>query len=484
MDKKQALLALCKQDFKAYCALVHHNRWIAGKAVSYLADRLQNFVKKDTGHAYDILLISFPPQHGKSMTVTETFPSWYLTNYPRNRVIEISYSEDFAQLFGRRNRQKMIEFSKSFGVSLCESPNSNVEFETTEGGGMISRGITSGVTGRPCDLMIIDDPIKNRLEANSEVFRDRIWSEWQDSFKTRLAAGAKVIVIQTRWHEDDLYGRLLRNEPNVERINLSCEAEENDPIGREKGDALCPEIGKDNSWLKDLKSSYADGSTTFQALYQGHPSLAEGNILQREWWRRYEIQPEEFHRLIISVDAAFKGEESSDYVAITVWGKTHGPDIYLLDLIHRQMDFVDTVEAILHMTEKYPKYNAMYVEDKANGAAIISVLHRKIHGVIGVNPMGGKISRVNAISDIVEAGNVYIPNTSWGDAFIEECAVFPRGAHDDMVDSMSQCLMREYYKKSFVSKAKTVNFASSQYRFGVKNYNDDILGIKIPVRAF
>lgn len=480
MGKVEEFLSLCKSMYKCYVAYSHNNKWKAGKAVSFLCDTVEEFINKKTGHAYDILVISMPPQHGKSMTITETLPSWYLINNPDKRVIEISYSEDFAQLFGRRNRQKLREYGKNFGVFLAESPNSNTEFETTKGGSMISRGIMSGVTGRPCDLMIIDDPVKNRLEADSDIYRDRIWAEWQDSFKSRLAAGAKVILIQTRWHEDDLAGRIEENEKNVTVINLPCEAEENDILGRKVGDALAPEIGKDNKWLKDLKASYEDGSRSWEALYQGHPTVAEGNILLREWWQRYDYKDlPAVNRVVISVDAAFKGDDTSDYVAITVWGKKDA-DIYLLDMVHRQMDFVETVQSIEFMTKKYPQYRKLYIEEKANGAAIISVLRRKVHSIQGINPMGGKIARVNAISGIIEAGNVHIPNTTWGNAFITECASFPNAAHDDMVDSMSQCLMREYYKHDFGKEIKI----RKKDPFGLFKETPDALGLKKKVRAF
>ena len=477
-EAQKALFLLAKQDFKTYCYVVHRRVWKMGKMVTFLCETIQEFVQKQTGHAYDILVLSVPPQHGKSMTITETFPSWYLANYPDRRVIEISYSEDFAQTFGRKNRRKLDEFGTDLGVSLSKSTNSVTEFETEAGGGMISRGVMSGVTGRPADLMIIDDPIKNRSEADSETYRERLWSEWQDSFKTRLAAGAKVIVIQTRWHEDDLAGRIAQREKHVTVINLPCEAEEDDPLGREVGEALCPEIGKDNNWLKEMKESYDGGSRTWNALYQGHPSSAEGNIIMREWWRRYTDAPP-VNRVVISVDAAFKGDNTSDFVAITVWGKT-GSDIYLLDMIHRKMDFVDTTNAIYHLANKYPNYSAIYIEEKANGAAIISVLRKKLHAIIKITPMGGKIARVNAISGIIEAGNVYIPRTSWGDDLIEECAMFPRAAHDDMVDSMSQCLMREYHRT--VNSPKMSVRRSKQYEFWSETL--DPLGTSVKIRAF
>ena len=456
-NRSDYFLELCRRDYRAYCAFSNNNRWIAGNAVSYICNTVQDFINTQTGHAFDILVLSIPPQHGKSYTITETLPSWYLINNPEKRVIEISYSEDFAQLFGRRNRAKLDEFGGYFGVSLASTPNSNTEFETTAGGGMISRGVTSGVTGRPCNLMIIDDPIKNRLEADSETYRDRIWAEWQDSFKSRLAAGAKVILIQTRWHEDDLAGRIIAREKNVTVINLPCEAEANDPLGRKPGEALCPEIGKDNEWLRDFKSSYEDGSRSWQALYQGHPTEEAGNILKREWWQYYDTLPEKIPRIVISVDATFKDGDDSDYVAISVWGKL-GADIYLMDMVREHLDFVKTVSELKRLVELYPEYNAIYIEDKANGSAIISYLRHEIPKIIKINPEGGKVARVNAISGVIEAGNVWLPkNASWLQAFLNECAAFPRGVHDDMVDSMSQCLMREYNKRARLKEEKKIH---------------------------
>lgn len=444
-EKMALLLKLCIEDYRAYLLMVHGGRWILTKAAEYIIKELSNFLEKKTTSAYDILILTMPPQHGKSMMITETLPSWYLIKNPDLRVIEISYSEDFAQLFGRRNRQKINDYGKMFGIELAKSPNSNTEFEIKDRtGSMISRGVTSGITGRPCNLMIIDDPIKNRLEADSEVYRDRIWAEWQDSMKSRLSAGAKVILIQTRWHEDDLAGRIIKNERNVKVINLPCEAEEKDPLGRKPGEALCPEIGKGNEWLLEFKAGYTEGTRTWEALFQGHPSTEAGNIIKREWWKYYDELPY-MPRIVISIDASFKDGDDNDYVAISVWGKRDA-NIYLIDMVHKHMDFIQTVNSIERLVQKYPYYNAIYVEDKANGSAVISYLRRKLYGLVAVNPQGGKIARVNAISGIIEAGNVYLPrNSSFTDKFIEECAVFPRGAHDDMVDSMSQALNREYF---------------------------------------
>ena len=252
-------LELVKTDYAAYVQYVHRGRWIPGKHLLFICQKVQDFIETETGHPYDILILQMPPQHGKSMAITETLPSWFLGRWPEKRVIEASYNEAYAQRFGRRTRDKIKEFCGDlFGIEISKDKDSNNEFELSNGiGGMISRGIMSGITGNPAELIIIDDPIKNREEADSENNREKQWDEWQNSIKTRCAAGAKVIVIMTRWHEDDLAGRMQIAEKNfVTSINLPCEAEENDPLGREIGDPLFPEIGKDKEWLRQFKQSH------------------------------------------------------------------------------------------------------------------------------------------------------------------------------------------------------------------------------------
>lgn len=435
---------LCRRVYSDYVEYVHEGRWIKGKAVSYICDKVQEFIEADTGHAFDILVLSIPPQHGKSMTITETLPSWYLGKFPIKRIIEASYSEDFAQLFGRRNLRKIEQFGKEiFGIEKGNIAN-NTEFELSNGiGGMISRGILSGVTGRPADLMIIDDPVKNRQEADSKTYRDRVWAEWNDSFKSRLSFGAKVIIIQTRWHEDDFAGRIIKNEKHVTVINLKCEADNNDPLGRKPGEALCPEIGKGNEWLKDFKSTFTtkEGSRTWNALYQGSPTPDDGNIFKRKWFKYYEKLPT-LPYMLISVDATFKDKEDNDFVSIQVWGKRNS-EFYLIDRVKDHFGFTETLNVIRQLRNKYNKCSAVLIEDKANGSAIVEVLQREFSGIIPINPEGGKIARANAVSPSFESGNVYFPkNKQWLYDYETELVSFPNAEHDDDVDCTTQAVNR------------------------------------------
>ena len=447
---------LIKSSYAAYCYFVHKGKWVDTKFHRFLANKVQNFVETDTGNPYDILVISTPPQHGKSMTVTETLPSWYEGKYPDRRCIVACYNDDFAGKFGRRNKAKIDEYGGFlFGISLSKSSDRDIEI-TGRSGGIITRGIMSGITGNSGDLIIIDDPVKNRQEADSKTYRERLWEEWQNSIKTRTQAGTKIIIIQTRWHEDDLAGRVIRGERNVEVVNIPVEAEEGDILGRNIGDALCPEIGKDNAWLKAFKASYTDGMRAWNALFQGRPSSAEGNIFKRDWWQFYEKLPEKLPLLVISVDAAFKGGDNSDYVAIEVWGKLNA-DFYLVDMLKKQMDFPDTLKAIRYMNAKYPNNNAILIEDKANGPAIIAMLRHEIPGIIAIDPDGDKVARANAVSGLVEGGNVYLPKfADFTDEFIEEHASFPNGVNDDLVDSMTQFLNKyKFYGAEYKEDNRT-----------------------------
>jgi len=435
---------LARRDFRQYLPYVHGAMWKRTKMSEYIAKRVQDFVEADTGNAYDILVVKTPPQHGKSLTLSETFPSWYLGKYPTKRVIMASYNEDTAQKFCRRNADKLRQFGGTlFGVSLAIDRSTELELSNRQGR-MISRGIMSGITGNPADLIIIDDPIKNREEADSQTIRDKLWYEWQNSIKSRLAAGAKVILIMTPWHEDDLAARLCNSEANIDEIRLPVEAEEDDPLGRAPGDSLCPELGKDNNWLKQFKDSYIHdaqgGSRAWEALYMCRPRVEGGNLVDRAWWRYYKQDSiRDFGTEVISVDAAFKGTDSSDYVAITVWGKLN-TDYYLRYCLNRHLTFSQTLDAIRLAQTIYPNAQRVLVEDKANGTAIIDVLQREMF-CIPVNPKGGKEARVNAISPAIESGHVFLPDGApWLEAYIDQFSAFPAGAHDDMVDSTSQAL--------------------------------------------
>jgi len=459
IDEIQALFDLAQRQeyndatssYLKYASYVHGDTYIIGKHIRYISDRIDKLLA-DARNSKN-LIISIPPQHGKSMLVSETLPSYYLGKNPLKRVIVVSYGDDLARRFGRRNRQKIQEYGdKLFGISISRTSRSDTDFELDNlKGSLKSRGITAGITGQSADLIIIDDPIKNRLEADSETYRNRVWDEYLNSINTRLSSDGRIILIQTRWHEDDLAGRLLQYESGKwAEINIPLEAGDGDILGRQPGDPLFPEIGKDKAWLADYKQSYMrdEGTRAWHALMQGRPTCLEGNLLRRDWWQYYTTLPDKFDRVCMSWDCTFKDTESSDYVVGQVWGMID-IDCYLIDQVRDRMDFPTTLQAIKDLKTKHTQSTRIFVEDKANGSAVISILQKSISGIVPVNPEGGKVARVNAISHHIESGHVWLPlNAPFTNDFVNEASQFPNGKHDDQVDALSQGINRMMYYRS------------------------------------
>lgn len=317
------------------------------------------------------------------------------------------------------------------------------------------------------NCLIIDDPLKDRKEAESALIRQNVWDWWTDSASTRLAPGAPVVVILTRWHQEDLAGMLLAQEDGHlwEVLNIPALADhdlekgETDPLGREPGEFMqSARTNKDGrprtavQWLAIMKRA---GSRAWNALYQGRPSAVEGDMFRREQWGSYRNpqwldMPDGskfltgFDDLLISWDMAFKDTESSDFVVGQVWMR-RGADIYLLDQVRDRMDFVETCARFRELAARWPQATLKLVEDKANGTAVINALRRIVQGIVPEEPQGSKVARASAVTPLVEARNVHLPAPElapWIADFIEEAAAFPNGAHDDQVDAMSQALNR------------------------------------------
>lgn len=469
-----------RKDYSAYVQYVNDGFYLS-HFHKYLCDKIQEFVTMPpTGKALDILLLSVPPRHGKSFTVTETLPSWFMGNNPTRECIICSYDSDFAEGFNRRNRDKFNEYGADIFNAL---PNRSVQgvntWETEKGGKCHAAGLKAGITGYGADLFILDDPIKNKNEAQSETILQKIISEMGPSVQSRIYSGGKLIIIQTRWVENDPIGFCLSNwkEYVWEYINLPCECEDelNDPLGRKKGDSLIGEhlgdynvpakMNNNNQWLQSKKrlTILADGEYTWNALYQGHPSAENGNVFHEDWWQLYSrknIKFEDFEYTLLSVDATFKKTETSDMVSIQLWGLAQN-HAYLYKLVNKRMGFVETLDKIKEFTNRYPELDNLIIEDKANGSAIIDSLHYcdGIPAIIGVNPLGGKYSRAQAVAPFVRSLSVHIPDDftaaeeldiEWDGnepydgtkKFITQHTKFPFMAHDDMVDAETQALAR------------------------------------------
>jgi predicted phage terminase large subunit-like protein len=416
------------------------------------------------------LIISMAPQEGKSVRVANDFPVWALTQKPDLRIVTASYGQQLANRNGRAVRNRILTHPE-LGLKIA-GDNGSVSEWTLAGhdGGMFSVGVGAGVTGRPADMLIIDDPIKDRKEADSELQRDTVWDWWTDAASARLAPGAPVVIILTRWHQDDLAGRLVERDPdaNWQVINIPAQADhrpekgEVDLLGREPGEYMVSARGR--SWQQWEQRRKQAGSRTWASLYQGRPSPDSGGVFPaEELWSRYStpIHTTEYddagklvckipgygrddHELVQSWDLTFKDTKGSDFVVGQVWLRV-GNTAYLLDQVRERLNFSATCTAMLEISRKWPQAVAKFVEDKANGPAVINALGKQLVGLIPIEPEGSKYARASAISPLTESHNVVLPTAALlpnVDQLLEEAKNFPNSSHDDTIDAMSQAINR------------------------------------------
>lgn len=446
---------LARRSYEAYFQLANPGMKLYPH-VKYITDKLQKIVDGEQ-HFY---IFEMPPQHGKSLTITKTFPSYYLMKNPDKRAMIVTYSQDLYSQFATSNRRAFNLWSKRlYGLETRKNTAQTFDIANHRGS-FYATSITGGATGMSADLLIIDDPVKNAEEAKSPTVKQKIWDEWKNTFSTRLQNGASVVVIMTRWQTDDLAGRLLQKMSFPwEEVKLPAIAEDiprgqTDPIGRHNGEALCPELHS----LEDLKTQKLNlGTQSFTALYQQKPTVEGGNIFKREWIKYYvpdratmlrlgltekdvDILPHHLDEQVQAWDATFKSGENDDFVAGQTWAR-RGANLYLRPgWCHKRLSFTETLSAIKEQSRMYPRALAKLVEDKANGPAIIDTLKIKLPGVIAVSPgSDSKESRARSVSPVFEAGQIHVPHPLWHpevEDVIEEWCGFPNMAHDDNVDSM------------------------------------------------
>ena len=394
------------------------------------------------------LIIEAPPRHGKSLLVSENFPAWYLGRNPDREIIASTYSQNLANKFGRKVRNQLLSpvFQSVFpNCRLTTDSKSKHQFNTTAGGEYNAIGVGGPATGKGANLAILDDTLKGREQAESQVYRESLKDFFKSTIYTRLTPDGAIVIMQTRWHEDDLIGYVLSEHADENWVRLTL------PAVDDNNQALWPDRF---SHQKLMKIKKVLGPYDWNALYLQRPSAKEGNILKRQWWRYYSVLPPKFDEVIQSWDMNFKEGKNNSFVVGQVWGRKQS-NIYLIDQFRGQIDFTQTIRELIRLTGLYPKAHAKLVEAKANGPAILSILKDKVSGLISVEPEGSKESRVHAISSVIESGNVFLPDpkiVSWVEEFIDECSNFPNGAYDDQVDAMSQALSHLASGSSYISK--------------------------------
>ena len=447
-----------RDSYVNYLKYIYGDNYKLTKFHLFLDKLCENVVKRIEKGEKVYVCISCPPQHGKSMSLTETLPSWFLGRNPDLRCITCSYNADIAEKFGDKPRQQVKNYGKDiFGIEISESQDNKTIWNIKDHlGGMYSTGINGSLTSNQGALIIVDDPIKNEIEADSQSIRDQIWANFSTSLWTRQrGAGCGIIVIQTRWHEDDLIGRILANDFDNQwvYINIPCVCEGVDKIlHRKVGETLCPELGFDAKWAENTKKLL--GARRWNALYQGKPFVESGEILNRDMIKTYSKKnvPPSFDEIVLSCDLSFGGKKNiNDPNGIGVWGRV-GANHYLLKVINKKLSFTEVLDRIRYICAEYPTMKKKIVEAKASGNALIDTLNREIGGFIGYDPkMLSKEDRLKLCLPYFESGNVYFPDETIdkdSDEYINQMVKFPKSTHDEIVDITTQYLLNYEYKYS------------------------------------
>ena len=434
---------------------------------------------------------NLPSRMGKSLLASRWGPAWCLDRYPRSNLILASYGDDLAMENAVGVRHILREHEADMRVQLRQDRQRQDRFATTDGGGLLAGGIQSALTGFGAGDhggVVLDDPFKNWQEAHSAARRDLVWNNYRAVIRFRLESpDAWVIVVMTRWHEDDLTGRLLAGMEDEtgepwDLVRLPAFAEEcdptsldryarmPDPLGRAPGEVLEP-LRFDAEHERDR--ALAAGSYLTAAMLQQRPSPEEGGELKRAWWKIDSTMPTKWDDGLSSWDMKLKDNEAGDFVVGQLWVRT-GADYWCLDQLRGQWNQSTTANAIALMAVRHPAIHAHVVENTGNGPEVMQVLRepmtdytlttemagelgmtieeagavqalrrRGLPGLLPENPKGDKAIRVRAQSPYVEAGNVHLPeHASWLGTFLDEMSSFPNGSNDDQVDAWSQAMRR------------------------------------------
>lgn len=424
------------------------------------------------------LTVSMPPREGKSQMVSVYLPLWILSKHPDWKIGLISHSPTLAAGWGRQVRREVEEHGDKLGIHIAPDAGAVTDWETTDRGMVLSRSAPGqSITGKGFNVLIIDDIVKDYADAHSKLSRDSIWDWWKANAYSRLEPPSLVIVVGTRWHEDDFIGRLLspdyEGDPaEWETISFPAIAEERDVLGREPGQPLYSPILEETEeealerWA-DLKATI--GSYAWASLYQQRPAPAQGAIFDTGDWRYWTTDPGKIRddgsvvlldpaslghaRWLDSWDMTFKGSDDSDYVVGQRWAK-HQANRYLIHQWRGQWSFTRQLQAMRDSAatdnpalSPYGQFvHERHIEDAANGTAIIDTIKDEVAGIKPVRPRTSKEMRARAITPEIESGNVYLPHpgdpgNEWVADLLDELREFPHSTHDDQVDALTQALL-------------------------------------------
>lgn len=446
--EKRVHAQACHMDLIEFCKHMQPD-YKVGKHHRILANLLMQIAagKKDR------VCVNIPPRHGKSQLVSIMFPAWFIGKYPNKKVLMVSHTTDLAVDFGRkvRNLIDTDAYREIFPtVSLAADSKSAGRWNTNVGGEYFACGVGSALAGRGADLLLVDDPHNEQdiINGNFEVF-EKAYEWFTYGARTRLMPGGRVAIIQTRWHMDDLTGRVTKDMAQSEAADQYEVVEFPAIFNENTGDAkaLWPEFF-------DLDALYRTKASMplfqWNAQYQQDPTAEEASVIKREWWKIWK--PEDAPKceyLIMSLDAAAETHNRADFTALTTWGVFFNEEcneyhIILLNSIKDRLEFPDLKE-LAHREYQEWQPDSFIVEKKSAGTQLYQEMRRMGLPVQEYTPhrgSGDKLARLNSVADIVKSGLVWVPETRWAEEVVEEIAGFPFMSHDDLVDSTVMALMR------------------------------------------
>ena len=422
--------------------------FIEGKHHKEIADKFNKLASGEIKR----LIINMPPRHTKSEFASYLLPSWMVGRKPDLKIIQTTHTTELAIRFGRKAKTLIDspEYQQIFKTRLREDSQAAGKWETEQGGEYYAAGVGSAITGRGADLLIIDDPHSEQDALNIQAL-ERAYEWYTSGPRQRLQPGGSIVVVMTRWNMKDLTGMLLKSQKELksdkwEIIEFPAIMPSNKPVW--------PEYWKLDE-LEGVKASLSVGK--WNAQWMQNPTAEEGSLIKREWWRVWDkgyIPP--LQHVIQSYDTAFLKKESADYSAITTWGVFYPDDdspanLILLDAFKDRLEFPELRKEAL---EQYRYWNpeTVIVEAKASGMPLTYELRKMGIPVINYTPSKGqdKHARVNAVAPLFESGVIWAPDEKFAEEVIEECASFPYGDNDDLVDSTTQAVMR-FRQGGFVS---------------------------------
>ena len=390
------------------------------------------------------LIINMPPRHTKSEFASFLLPSWMVGRRPDLKIIQTTHTTELAIRFGRKAKTLIDspEYQSVFKTTLREDSKAAGKWETDQGGEYYAAGVGSAITGRGADLLIIDDPHSEQDALNAQAL-ERAYEWYTSGPRQRLQPGGSIVVVMTRWNMKDLTGALLKSQKEIKSDKWEIIEF---PAILPSGKPVWPEFWKLEE-LEGVKASLSIGK--WNAQWMQNPTAEEGSIIKREWWKVWnkDYMPQ-LHHVIQSYDTAFLKKETADYSAITTWGIFYpNPDspahLILLDAVKERLEFPELRKKALEQY-KYWHPETVIVESKASGLPLTYELRKIGIPVINYTPSKGndKHARVNAVAPIFESGMIWAPDEKFAEEVVEECAAFPYGDNDDLVDSMTQAVMR------------------------------------------